>query len=103
MKQKTGVFPSSRRSWLMAALCAALVVTALTPGQGAARSRLENTQPLAGDPDVTDSPSPGPSKATKTARVIAPSSTTVASSATGSSRFPAWTEWFAYLRVLLRP
>ncbi len=76
-----------RHTWLLIALgvCAALFVASLAPGAANARTRPENTQPLAGDPDTPESPYSGPAKAARfelapaTRSLITPSQSTSAS------------------------
>lgn len=102
MKPRTRVSSISLLLCVTTLLLAAFVVPAITPEQVAARTRLESTQPLAGDPDVTDSPSPGPGKATKTTRAISPSSTTMMGPTERASIHTIWAAWRAYVRVLGR-
>ena len=56
--------------WLLMvlALGVSAVATSMNPSDAVARTRPVNSEPLAGDPDVTDAPSPGHSKSAAVAR-----------------------------------
>ena len=47
---------------LVLALSVAVVATSVAPSTAQARTRLQDTTPLMGDPDVTDAPGTGPVK-----------------------------------------
>lgn len=79
---KTTPKRSSTPVWLLLvlALGVSAVATSMSPSDAVARTRPENSEPLAGDPDVTDAPSPGHTKSAAVAR------TTVGSQANGEYR-----------------
>ena len=98
--------PRSRagKRWVLVALgiCFAVFVAVIAPNTSEARARLENTQPLAGDPDVTDSPSPGPGKALKSAQAMPTPAAAGKTRVAHPSSWSAWVSLLAALRGLVR-
>jgi hypothetical protein len=76
MKTKLGRITIPLLVLLVLALSVVVVATSIAPSTAQARTRLENTSPLAGDPDVTDSANSGPTKA---ASILRPTSSNSAS------------------------